>query len=116
MDHDPQQPTTPLTPALGGGSLLLAVVRVVLIVPGKRDEQTPTLLTPPSGRHWKIYALLGPVLIVSGIVLHFLHDAGTGNFLVVMGVTNLASYLYMRFRALDVVDAAAEFGRVWFPG
>ena len=70
---------------------------------------------PPPGRHWKIYALLGPVLVVSGIVLRFLHDAGTGNFLVVMGVTNLASYLYMRFRALDVVDAAAEIGRFIFP-
>jgi hypothetical protein len=44
------------------------------------------------------------VLIVSGIVLRLLGDAGTGNFLVVLGATILANHLYMRFRALHIVD------------
>jgi hypothetical protein len=99
--------------------MLFAIFRAALVVPGKVDEQSPqptTPLTPPSGWHWQIYALLGPVLIVCGIVLRVLGDAGTGTFLVVIGATNLASHLYIRFRALDIVEVAVQSGRYIFPG
>jgi hypothetical protein len=87
--------------------MLFAILRAALVVPGRVDEQSPQPtppFTPPPGRHWKIFAICGPVMIVSGIVLRVLGDAGTGNFLIVIGATILANHLYMRFRALDVVD------------
>jgi len=99
--------------------MILAVVRAALLVRARVDVhllQSTTPLAPPPGRHWKIYAICGPVLVISGIVLRVLGDAGTGNFLVVMGATYLVSHFYMRFGALDVVDAAEEFGRFIFPG
>ena len=118
MDEHRAQPTTPLSLSPGWRWMLFAIFRAALVVPGRVAEQSlqpTTPLTPPSGWHWQIYALLGPVLIVSGIMLRFL-DAGTGNFLVVIGATMLAGHLYMRSVVLDVVDAAEEFGRFIFPG
>ena len=72
--------------------------------------QPTTPLTPSPGWHWQIYAICGPVLIVSGIVLRILGGAGTGNFLVVIGATMLAGHLYMRFRALYAHDVCREVG------
>ena len=113
MNKYPRQLATLLHPPFGWRWRLFGVFSAGLIVPGRVDDhprQSTPPLTPPSGRHWKIYAICGPVLIVSGIVLRFLGDAGTGNFLVVIGATMLAGHLYMRPRALYVHDVCREVG------
>jgi hypothetical protein len=105
MDELTTPPTPPLTTAawvrflVAPGPLLRTLGRVT-----EPASLPPAPLAPPPGWHWKVFVACGPLLIVVGVLLRWLGHAGTGAFIAVIGACVLSTHLYMRFRALDVVD------------
>ena len=118
VDEPTTHPRSPPTTPAGWRSDPVVALFVLAVAPrlffgdtGPVAElaRAPARLVPPSGWHWKIFTACGPLMIVVGVPLRWFGDVEAGAFIAVVGACVLFTHLYMRFRALDIVDSFHTF-------